>query len=238
MTVRQMETLGGVLLEFDGIVADTDARRREVVREVCHDEGLAVTDLDYDDVCAGLSAGEGARAIVAIRRPALDDTALDLLALRAERAYAAALAKGIVLVEGVRAAIERIAGDLRVGIVTRLRRADVQSFLDMAALGGAVTLLLGAEDAYPHKPSPAPYRKAIERLRRLPGSEGRGIIALESSLSGIRAARAAGAPCVAVGNLPAHVAIEADALVPMLAGHDARSLAALLGIPFGGPDAA
>ena len=50
------------------------------------------------------------------------------------------------------------------------------------------------------------------------------VIALEDGTAGIRAARAAGVRCIAVGPIPAHIAIEADAYVTSLAGQTARSL--------------
>jgi beta-phosphoglucomutase-like phosphatase (HAD superfamily) len=226
-----MQPIQSVLLEFDGILADTEAHKRRSVLDLFREDGVILSDTDYDELCGGLSVGEGVRAVAAVHRPAADETALDLLALRAEREYASALAKGVVLVEGARTAIQRLAEDARVGVVSRLRRRSVETLLEMAALDDVVCLVVGAEDVFPHKPSPAPYLKAIERMRRVSGPPGKAIVALESALSGIRSARAAGALCVAVGSLPAHVAMEADAFLSSLAGQDAASLARLLRLP-------
>jgi beta-phosphoglucomutase-like phosphatase (HAD superfamily) len=54
------------------------------------------------------------------------------------------------------------------------------------------------------------------------------VVALEDSRSGIRSARSAGLTCVAVGNLPAHVAMEADACIGSIAGLTPDRLLALL----------
>ena len=54
------------------------------------------------------------------------------------------------------------------------------------------------------------------------------VVALEDSLDGIRGARGAGLRCVAIGDLPAHVAMEADALIPAITGIDAHTVERLV----------
>ncbi|MGH2898116.1 MAG: hypothetical protein ACRDMZ_05530, partial [Solirubrobacteraceae bacterium] len=73
-------------------------------------------------------------------------------------------------------------------------------------------------------PAPDGYHLALDRLRRSRPVAPGAAIALEDSATGITAARAAKTRCVAVGRVPAHVAIEADAYVASL---EKQSLAAL-----------
>jgi beta-phosphoglucomutase len=218
-----------VLMEFDGVLAETGHLRREALRSVLTEDGVQVRDGDLDELSGGFSIGEGMREVARVHFPPLDETALELLALRAERAYAAGIAKGVVLVEGVRAAIERLAQNARIGIVSRLHRGDLQHLISMAGIDDFLSVVIGSEDAYPHKPSTAPYRTALLRLSRSRGALAiDSVIALEDCLSGIRSARAAGLRCIAVGPVPAHVAMEADGYTPSLGGHGLSSLAALL----------
>ena len=51
---------------------------------------------------------------------------------------------------------------------------------------------------------------------------------------GIRAARAAGLPCVAVGGIPAHQALEADAWVDGIVDLTPERVRALTGVSTGG----
>ena len=53
-------------------------------------------------------------------------------------------------------------------------------------------------------------------------------LALEDGTAGVRSARAAGLPCIAIGPLPVYCAVEADACVPTLAGVSLARLAELL----------
>jgi beta-phosphoglucomutase-like phosphatase (HAD superfamily) len=77
--------------------------------------------------------------------------------------------------------------------------------------------VIAAEDATPPKPDAAPYRMALARIAQLfPGQQLRAL-AVEDTLAGIRGARAAGIAAVALGPLPPHEALEADAWVASLA---------------------
>jgi beta-phosphoglucomutase-like phosphatase (HAD superfamily) len=169
------------------------------------------------------------RAAFTLRGAAADEARLAIAALRADRAYQAYLGKGLTLVEGAREVVERFLPVSRLGIVTRASRREVDFILSLARLEHAFTCVVACEDAYPGKPSPAPYRAALERLERLrPIPPKSRVIALEDGLSGIRAARGAKISCVAIGDLPAHVAMEADALLPSIAGLTPEGLQALL----------
>jgi mannitol-1-/sugar-/sorbitol-6-phosphatase len=225
----ERKVLDTVLIELDGVLADTGPTRREVLRSVLRDESIALSELEYRDECAGLPMPDAVRAAVALRAVPIDDTGLDLLCARAERAYSAWVGKGVVLVDGAREFVEGLAARVRVGIVSRSNRRDIELVLNLARLEHACTIVVGAEDAYPHKPSPAPYLAALRRLaRKRPIPAGGVVLALEDGRAGIRAARAAGLRCIAVGDLPAHVAMEADAIVPAITGLDCDAVGALV----------
>jgi beta-phosphoglucomutase-like phosphatase (HAD superfamily) len=192
-----------------------------------HVDGVVLSEAEYREVCAGLSLEDAVRAALALR--GIHESAVAITALRAERAYRAYLGKGLTLAEGVREVILRLLPVTRLGIVTRASRREVDFVLSLAQLEHAFTCIVAAEDAFPGKPSPAPYRAARDRLERLrPIAAKSHVVALEDGAPGIRSARAAGIDCVAVGDLPAHVAMEADALLPSLAGLTPERLFALL----------
>ena len=221
--------LDTVLFEFDGVLADTAEARRDAVVSTLHADGIELAESEYREVCAGLALDDAVRAAFELRGVATDGPALALAALRAERAYRAYLAKGLTLGEGAREVIDRFLPVSRLGIVTRASRREVEFVLSLARLDHAFTCLIAAEDALPGKPSPAPYRAALERLTRLRPIPARAlVVALEHGLAGIQAARGARVTCVAVGDLPAHIAMEADAYLPSLAGLTPERLQALL----------
>ncbi len=210
--------IDAVLFEFDGVLADTTSARGDAVRSTLREDGIALSADEYREQCAGRSFAEAVRAALELRAVKLDETGIDLLVLRTERAYGAAVGKGVQLADGVPEVVERLAASVRLGIVTRAGRAEVDFVLALAGLDHAFSCLVAGEDAPAGKPSPAPYRVALERLSRLRPTPPSACVALEDTLVGIRSARSAGLRAVAVGALPAHVAMEADGLVPGISG--------------------
>lgn len=162
-----------VLCELEGVLADTAALRRHALRDAFAAEGIAVGD-------ALLPASDGMPVAAAVRdratragQRALDETSLDLLTMRAERAFADSLAGGISLTPGALPFVERAAAGTRLAIVTRARRREAEFILRLAGLEGAFEWVLAQEDAPRPKPDPDAYLRALARLaRRSPSSRG------------------------------------------------------------------
>lgn len=219
MTPTPRRIIDTVLMEFDGVLADTAAARRHALLSVLLDDGITLSPADYHDHCAGLPTPDAVRQALACAAIVQDETGIELLALRVDRAFSAHVGKGLVLAEGAREVVERLAARTRVGIVSRANRRDIEFALSLARIEPHFACVIGAEDVYPPKPSPAPYQAALRRLERRRPIHADGIVvALEDAQSGIRSARAAGIRCIAVGRLPAHVALEANALIPAISG--------------------
>lgn len=226
MTRRVIDT---VLMEFEGILADTAPARRDALLLVFREDGIDLSPAEYRESCAGLATPDAVRGALARRGVSIDDTALELLTLRIDRAVSAHVGKGIVLVEGAREAVERLAARVRLGIVSRSSRRDVEFVLSLAQMEHAFACVIGIEDAVPGKPGAAPYLAALRRLERRGPVPPEGIVvALEDTIGGIQGARAAGLRCIAVGDLPAHVAMEADAVIPAITGLDVAAIETLI----------
>lgn len=226
MSRRHIDT---VLMEFDGVLAETAGAREHALLSVLLEDGITLPVAEYRDRCLGLPTPDAVRYALAHAGVALDETGVELLALRIDRAFTAHVSKGVLLVDGAREAIERLSSRVRVGIVTRANRRDVEFVLSLAQIDAHVACIIGAEDVYPGKPAATPYQAALRRLeRRRPIPEEGIVVALEDALVGIRAARAAGLRCIAVGPLDAHIALEADALIPALTGLDLATIERLV----------
>ena len=219
--------LDAVLMELEGVLADTAALRRAALRRSLAEDGVVLDDdaARAGDARATRDAVERAARLAGV---ALDEVALDLAALRADRHLSASLGDGVVLAPGAGELVERLAGRVRLGVATRLPRADADRVLALAGLEWAFELVVAAEDA-DAKPSPAPYALALARLaRRRPLADA--VLALEDGAAGIAAATAAGVRCVAVGEMPAHEAMRADGVLPSLDGATLERLAGAAGL--------
>jgi beta-phosphoglucomutase-like phosphatase (HAD superfamily) len=219
-----------ILMEFEGVVADTFHARRDALAETLAREGLVLSIVEYWDLCAGWPSAAALRALAQHRQLDLDDTAIDLLAMTADRAYTAHVGKGVILVDGARQALERLSARVRLAVVSRLRRTDLEVLLSLGRLDHVFSFVIGAEDSAPGKPDPRPYRLAIQRLGRLRRDSAGAlpVVALEDGIAGIRSAHGAGLKCIAVGQLPPHVAIEGDAWLESITGLDIRAIDTLL----------
>ncbi len=222
-----------LLVEFEGVVAETARLRRDALREALAAEG-AHPDRAVLDQASGLATADGVRRARRAAGLPDDETAVELAQLRAERAFAARCAKGLTLQPGVRDALERLGVNCRLALVTRALRREAEFALEIAGLEGIFRPIIGADDVTPPKPSRAPYLAALARIGQLfPGQQLRPL-AVEDHLVGVRAARDAGIPCVAVGRIPPHEALEADGWVESLDDLGVDRIRTLLSASAGG----
>jgi HAD superfamily hydrolase (TIGR01509 family) len=217
-----------VLLEFENVLASTADARRDALRRSLADDGLVLDDATYDGHCVGLAPRGAVVAAAAALGAALDATALDLAALRAERAFAELLGKGVVLAPGAREFVEHAHGRTRLALVTRASRREVEFVLGLAGLAAAFECVVSGDDVPAPEPEPAAHTTALARLARKRPVTAARAMALEDAPSGIRAAHAAGVRCVAVGPMPVYRAAAADAYVASLVGHTLGSLSRLV----------
>jgi beta-phosphoglucomutase-like phosphatase (HAD superfamily) len=220
--------LDTVFLELEGVIADTAEARRDAIMASLQADGVTLPPASYRELCAGLSFEAAIRAAFGAFAGPVDETVVALAALRAERAYRAYIGKGLLLVEGARETLERLHESVRLGLVTRAPGQDAMFVLSLGRMDHLFSCVVAAEDAT-EKPSPEPYRLALARMQRTRSRVVRGtVVALEDGRPGIQSARGAGIPSVVVGDVPAHVAMEADAWLPSVAGLTAEHLLSLI----------
>ena len=212
-----------VLVELEGVVFGTRELRLESLRDALVAQGVSVV---FDpDVVVGLPTRAAVVAALNAADARHDDVFIDLVVLAAEQAFASQLATGGVNVaRGAQTFLERAASAARVGAVTRLSRADAAMLLRLSGLDSAFGAVVCGDDVLDPKPSSEGYELAIDRLSRPQRVARRAILALEDSAPGITAARAARLRCIAVGDVAAHVAMEADAYVASLEGQTLATL--------------
>jgi beta-phosphoglucomutase-like phosphatase (HAD superfamily) len=194
--------LDAVLLEWEGVLADTTLARREALLRALADEGVEYEALGSDPALA------------------------DLIALRATRAFAERIGKGLVLLPGARAFVERVQIASRLAIVTTATRAETEFVLRLSGLDGAVTTVVSSDDALD---GAAAFERAITHLARVRPVKRDHVVALASASPALRAARATGVRTIAVG-APAHVAIDADGALASVDGATIADLIRLSGI--------
>ena len=219
-----------VLLELEGVLVETHPVRRQALIRALAEEGITTDLVAYDDLAHGLPVRGAARALVAASDEPIDEIAIELVALRAERHFAESIGTGIVLTDGARDALGALHGVARLGLVTRASRREIEPILDAADASFLFECIVTSDDvADSPKPDPEGYHAAIRRLARRRSMTPAAAIALEDGRAGIRAARAAGLRCLAVGDVPPFRALDADGYLPTLRGATLDSLDAVGG---------
>ena len=191
-----------VLLEWEGVLADTSVARREALLRALADQGVEYEALEADPALA------------------------DLVALRATRAFAERIGKGLVLLPGARAFVERLQLGSRVAIVTSATRAETEFILRLAGLDAAVSTIVSSDDMLEGS---AAYERAIGQLARVRAIKRERVVALATGSPALRAARATGVRTISVG-APAHVALDADGALAAIDGVTIADLARIGGI--------
>ena len=220
--------LDAVLLDWEGVLADTASARRHALVRALSEEGLC---LDAD-ACALHCDGHPLPIAIAgaLAHLGLHDTTLaELVALRATRAFAEQLGQGFVLIPGAREFIEQMQLASRVAIVTSATRSATEFMLALAGLDGTISTIVSADDELEAPPAPVTYERALEHLARRRPLRREHVVAIATTPSALRAARAAGLRTVALG-APAHVAIDADGTVDAIDGLSSTDLARVAGI--------
>jgi beta-phosphoglucomutase-like phosphatase (HAD superfamily) len=217
----------GVLLDWEGVLADTTGSRRDALFRALVDEGVAFDEEAFDERCAGRSVRAAAAAMLGSR--ASDDTLVEIVALRAERAFATILAQGFAIEPGAARFAELAQLRAPLVVVTAATRAETDTALRLAGLHDSCAAIVTAEDVVGEAPSRESFEAALTHLTRRRSVKPERVVALAVTVPAIRAARSAGLRTVAVGT-PAHVALEADAAVPSLTGLTLDALDVMLDI--------
>jgi HAD superfamily hydrolase (TIGR01509 family) len=237
--------LQAALFELEDVLVETGGARRAALAEALAAEGVTLAPDALAACAAGRAPEDAVAAAVRALAPAvpalaaLDATAQELVARRAERAFERSLAAGVTLAPGVGAALDALAGALRLGVVTRARRRDAHALLAAAGLEAHFACVVTTDDVRVPKPAPEGYRAALARLaaRSAPRAiDAAQIVAFEDAAPGVAAARAAGLRVVRVASSAQRADAcgaegpppTPDAWLAALAGLTPGSLAALL----------
>ncbi|HWS31836.1 MAG TPA: HAD-IA family hydrolase [Actinoplanes sp.] len=182
-----------LIFDFDGLLMDTETLQLDSWRHLWESQGLT---LDTTGFFAG-HGGDPTEAryalLAAAAGPGFDRVSGDARLT----AYRKELQKSLGLTAGLAPWLtDAAAAGLRLAVASSSHRAWVAGNLDRTGDLGRFEVLACGDEVDGHKPDPAVYRLALERLG-LPPSEA---IAFEDTPHGVEAAVAAGLRCVAIPN--------------------------------------
>jgi|SRR5687768_1845284 len=212
-----------VLFELEGVLADTRSFRQRALQETFAQDGVRIPASEYETY-ADLPVRSAVTEVFRTAAIDADDTAIELGTLRAERRFGEYLSLGFAMIDGARELVAHLAGRTRLGVVTRANRREAETLLSLSGLEFAFECVITSDHVQALKPAPEAYEVALRTMSRLRPLHAPHALALEDGPVGIRAARATGVRCLAVGALPAHRAMQAEGLLPTLRGHTLSTL--------------
>jgi HAD superfamily hydrolase (TIGR01509 family) len=217
-----------LLLDYNGVIANDEPLHFAALRDVLAIERIALARETYDAGYLGLDDRACLRITFRGAGRPLEAAALEHLAARKATWYAEDVRAGLPLVSGVGAFVRQAAAaGARIGVVSGALRREIAEGLERAGIGDVVGTVVSAEDVKAGKPDPAGYRLAIARLA---GDAAHGLraVAVEDSVPGLEAARAAGAGCLLLATShPGERLAGGDAVWDSFAGHEPAELEAL-----------
>lgn len=193
--------LRAIVLDFDGVIANSEPLHLRAYQEVLAGEGIALTEREYYSQYLGYDDLGAFRAIANNYHRSWNPSYLASLvehkAVRLE-----VLERDVsVLFPGAADAIRGLAETLPLAIASGALGEEIRRVLDRADLASCFAAVVAAEDTPHSKPAPDPYRRAVALIAEAigdPNLRSRDCVAVEDSRWGLESARAAGLRTVAV----------------------------------------
>jgi beta-phosphoglucomutase-like phosphatase (HAD superfamily) len=223
--------LQAIILDFDGVIADTERLHLRAFQDVLGRRGIRLCAEDYYARYLGLDDVSVFRALARQRDSASADAVVAQMLREKAGRYAELIADSEVLFDGVIERVRAWSAEVPLAVASGSLRSEIEGILGRHDLLRCFTTVVSAEDVPRGKPAPDPYVTAVLRLRAAAPTrsiESRHVVAIEDSLPGVDAARAAGLRTVAVTtNQPADTFMSADLVVASIAALDLPTLARL-----------
>ena len=210
--------LKAVLLDFNGVVINDEVIHRQLVDELLLSENLRpLTPVEYQQFCLGRSDRACLLDLFEHRGRGLTEEYLQkLIAHKAAHYHEKLVAlENLPIYDGLQAFLERLQLQrLAIALVTGAVRSEVEYILERSGLIGYFPVIVAGDDLTASKPQPDGYLMAIAKLNQYRVSAQdddtllkdnvellpKNCLAIEDTLVGIQAAKAAQVPVVGIAH--------------------------------------
>jgi HAD superfamily hydrolase (TIGR01509 family) len=189
----------GTLFDFDGVLVDSEPVHLAAFNDVLAGRGMAIDPDEYATRYLSLDDEGVFRAVLSLHGAPVRDDEVQALVLAKGPRFMARFEDSFRPFPGAARLVLRRAERGPVGIVSGSLAREIAFALERMGLEQAVSFVVSADRSPASKPDPAPYRIAIDELRRL-GCAAAAAVAVEDSLGGVASAKGAGLRCVAVAH--------------------------------------
>jgi beta-phosphoglucomutase len=208
--------LQAIVFDFDGVIANSEPLHLRAFQQTLNEEGLELAAAEYYSRYLGYDDVGMFEAFARDRAVAMTGGHVAALVRRKGDHMQEMLRSGSVLFPGAGEFIRDAAALVPIAIASGAMRHEIDEVIESAGVRGLFTAIVAAGDTPESKPSPAPYRLALERLREASGQtiDPRRSVAIEDSKWGLESAHGAGLRLVGVTtSYPAHELAGAELVV-------------------------
>jgi HAD superfamily hydrolase (TIGR01509 family) len=225
--MAEAQPIGAVVFDMDGVLIDSEPIWRAVEREVFASVGIELSDEDLYPTMGVRIADVVDRWYA--RHPWPDPSREQVAETIVDDVAGAVRERGTLL-DGALGAVDHVRSlGLGVALASSSPMPLILAVLSLDGLAERFDVVVSGEDEELGKPDPAVYLSAARRLEVPPER----CLAVEDSINGVRAAKAAGMLCVAVPAVGGDddIATEADLVLGSIAELDDRVWARLDAVP-------
>jgi HAD superfamily hydrolase (TIGR01509 family) len=212
----------GILFDFNGVIVDDEPQHCDALMAALSSYGFALDRDTYYREYLGFDDRECFRFTFRKMGRPYDDASLREAIERKHSEYERAIRQSLRLVPGAAGFIEDAALDgYQLAIVSGALRSEIELVLELSGLRPHFAEIVAAEDVGACKPDPQGFVRARTGLGLPPAR----CMALEDSLPGLAAARAAGLRCVMLATShPESACGDADLVWRDFVGHEPSEL--------------
>lgn len=182
-----------ILFDHDGTLIDSETSHYELWHRLLQGHGVELSRAFYNDTMAGIPVAQEAEDLV--HQFGLSVRAAVLAEQKHQATRQFLQQQAFALMPDATATLQRCAGaGYRLAIVTGGSRLAVERTLSCYGLHHLIETVVAAEDVRQGKPAPECYQLALSQMQLTPQQA----VAVEDTMHGVQAARAAQLACVAI----------------------------------------
>ena len=179
-----------IVFDMDGVLVDTEPLHIRAWKRLFGGMGVEVSEQEYLDAI-GVADDDFVRKLIA--RHGLSHSVHEICGGK-NSIYKEILREEVRPFPGALELLQALDGQCPLALVSSSWRADVDIVLDKFGLRGFFKVVVVKEDVRKRKPDPEAFLMAAQAL----GVDAEACVAIEDSISGVTAAKAAGMTCLAV----------------------------------------
>ncbi len=193
---------------MDGVLTDTEESQFKILQDLLAQRGIQLKDERYDDYI-------GIRSATFLEQffPHFTQEEIDTIIEEKNAAMHKHAAKYVRPLPGAIESVKKLNETHTLGIASLSNRVNIDFVVKLFGLETCFTATVSGDDVRHYKPHPEIYETCAEKL----GIDAADCVAIEDSVVGVQAAKAAGMRCIAVcSTTAAEFLKEADVVIPTL----------------------